>query len=183
MTIPSSATILTPRATTVGGVGMVVGGAILVSTVFIQAGPGSILLGLTGQFLGFLLLALGTLPASPSTSRTGRWLAFSGSLIWFLSWSWPLFGGWFIPISLWVWASIAAAVYLLAAVVYFSRGGVGGGVFSAILAVGSVASAIPPYLDPVFAPAYTYLGIALGAISAAAIALLTRANRREASLG
>lgn len=179
MTLSSSATILTPRATIAGGVGMVVGGVILVSTLFIQSGPGSILVGLTSQFLGFLLLAIGTLPASPSTSRAGRWLAFSGSLIWLLSWSWPLSGGWFIPISLWIWASIAAVVYLAAAVVYFSRGGVGGGIFSAILAIGSVGSAIPPYLSPVFAPTYTYLGVAVGAVCAAVVALLTRTNRRE----
>jgi len=93
---------------------MMAGGVILASTIFIQAGPGSIVLGLTGQFLGFLLLALGTLPASPSTSLAGGISAFSGSLIWLLSWSWPLFGGWFIPIPIWVWASVAAAVYLAA---------------------------------------------------------------------
>lgn len=157
---------------------MVVGGALLVSTMFIQTGPGSILLGLTGQFLGFLLLALGTLPASPSTPGAGRWVALSGSLVWLLSWWWRLFGAWFIPIPLWAWASIAAAVYAVAALVYFSRGGVAGGVFSAVLAVGSVLSAIPLILNPVFAPVYTDLGIAVGAISAATVSLLTHASHR-----
>ncbi|KAA0960697.1 hypothetical protein FQ142_07325 [Microbacterium sp. ANT_H45B] len=182
MTFSSSTSSFTPRATVVGGVGMVAGGVILVATLFIQPGPGSILVGFTSQLLGFLLLAIGTLLVSPSTSRAGRWLAFSGSLIWLISWSWPLFGGWFIPISIWAWACIAAFVYLIAAVVYFSRGGVIGGIFSAILAVGSVGSAIPSYLSPIFAPTNTYLGIALGAVCAAVVSWVTHKNRREVSI-
>jgi hypothetical protein len=136
-----------------------------------------------GYFVAFVFIIVGAILASPRSSTVGTSFMIVGSVMWFVGWSWPWYLGMVVPVPFWVWAALAAAAYLVAAIAYIQRPDTAAGISSGLLFVGSLGSMIPPLLSPIFIPNYVYVPFGVGAVGAAvAVFIATRRTRAEALL-
>lgn len=130
--------------------------------------------------LGFVMIFAASLLARDVFTQTlARVMVASGSALWLVCWSGFLIG-YFVPIPLALWASLASAAYSVGAVACVLRHERAAAVIMSVFAVGSTFSTVVMLLAAasLVLPDYSYAPFALGAVIGGALLFAFQRPRR-----